>query len=280
MIIKISLRYLEMKLTPPITINYLDVKIAPSTHNRLRWKEYQILSVLVQRSPEAVSRTDLISQIWKGTYCSDSTINQTIKSIRQKIGDEKHEIIKTIPRIGYIIEENQMVNISFNDNNHNEPSQVESPVITAPQETMAKNGITETKKDNVLEEELYIQPIWVSPSRSRTPKSATTTPIIKKNTLINSIVCFFYKFQQKKIKILLYFFIFIMLGVFSVYTFPAVIETFNTYNQTRAKFIPSSAFIFTTPLGYNNNPNETFICKNMTVKFYDIIFDCQALSSK
>ena len=71
---------------------------------RLRWKEYQILSLLVARSPELVTRTEIIENIWKGTYCSDSTINQTIKSIRQKISDTEHTLIRTIPRLGYKVE--------------------------------------------------------------------------------------------------------------------------------------------------------------------------------
>lgn len=63
------------------------------------------MSLLVENSPKAVTRGEFVNRIWKGTYCSDSTINQTIKSIRKKIGDKEHEIIKTVPRVGYIIEE-------------------------------------------------------------------------------------------------------------------------------------------------------------------------------
>ena len=100
-----------MKLAPTITIDHLDVKIAPDIQSRLRWKEYQLLSLLVENSPKVVTREELVTNIWKGTYCSNSTINQTIKSIRQKLGDNDHKIIKTIPRIGYIIEQKQMINI-------------------------------------------------------------------------------------------------------------------------------------------------------------------------
>ncbi|WP_024910189.1 winged helix-turn-helix domain-containing protein [Chania multitudinisentens] len=87
-----------------IKIRNLDVLIPSRKKSRLRWKEYQILSLLVARSPELVSRSEIIENIWKGTYCSDSTINQTIKSIRQKIGDNGHTIIRTIPRLGYKVE--------------------------------------------------------------------------------------------------------------------------------------------------------------------------------
>lgn len=93
-----------MNLDRRIKIRNLDVLTPAGEKFRLRWKEYQILSLLVARSPELVTRTEIIENIWKGTYCSDSTINQTIKSIRQKISDSEHTLIRTIPRLGYKVE--------------------------------------------------------------------------------------------------------------------------------------------------------------------------------
>jgi DNA-binding winged helix-turn-helix (wHTH) protein len=88
-----------------IKIINFDVFLPSRQRSRLRWKELQILSLLVNRSPELVSRSEIIETIWKGTYCSDSTINQTIKSIRQKIGDTEHALIRTIPRLGYKVDD-------------------------------------------------------------------------------------------------------------------------------------------------------------------------------
>lgn len=87
-----------------IKIKNLEVIIPGRKNTRLRWKEFQILSLLVKHSPELVSRAEIIENIWKGTYCSDSTINQTIKSIRQKVGDAEHTLIRTIPRLGYKVD--------------------------------------------------------------------------------------------------------------------------------------------------------------------------------
>nr|WP_202396281.1 MULTISPECIES: helix-turn-helix domain-containing protein [Serratia] len=99
-----TLRKLKVNLDKRIKIRNLDVLTPAGEKFRLRWKEYQILSLLVARSPELVTRTEIIENIWKGTYCSDSTINQTIKSIRQKISDSEHTLIRTIPRLGYKVE--------------------------------------------------------------------------------------------------------------------------------------------------------------------------------
>ncbi|CAI1612287.1 DNA-binding transcriptional activator CadC [Serratia fonticola] len=93
-----------------IKIINFDVLLPSRQRSRLRWKELQILSLLVNRSPELVSRSEIIETIWKGTYCSDSTINQTIKSIRQKIGDTEHALIRTIPRLGYKVEDKTIFN--------------------------------------------------------------------------------------------------------------------------------------------------------------------------
>ncbi|MGF6191138.1 winged helix-turn-helix domain-containing protein [Serratia sp. 2723] len=93
-----------------IKIINFDVLLPSRQSSRLRWKELQILSLLVTRSPELVSRSEIIETIWKGTYCSDSTINQTIKSIRQKIGDTEHNLIRTIPRLGYKVDNKTIFN--------------------------------------------------------------------------------------------------------------------------------------------------------------------------
>jgi DNA-binding winged helix-turn-helix (wHTH) protein len=93
-----------MDVEKEIKIINFDVLHPSRKSSRLRWKEFQILSLLVTRSPELVSRSEIIETIWRGTYCSDSTINQTIKSIRQKIGDTEHALIRTIPRLGYKVD--------------------------------------------------------------------------------------------------------------------------------------------------------------------------------
>ncbi|MBS0972074.1 winged helix-turn-helix domain-containing protein [Serratia rubidaea] len=110
-----------MDLDKRITIRNLNVLIPSRKSTRLRWKEYQILSLLVANSPELVTRAEIIESIWKGTYCSDSTINQTIKSIRQKIGDSDHTIIRTIPRLGYKVENRAIFNFLSDDSHDEEP---------------------------------------------------------------------------------------------------------------------------------------------------------------
>ncbi|MGN8010299.1 winged helix-turn-helix domain-containing protein [Enterobacter sp. 22325] len=70
----------------------------------LRAKEKGILDVLINSSPEHMSREALCDAIWDGRHVSDFTINQTINSLRKKIGDSDKELIQTIPRKGYAID--------------------------------------------------------------------------------------------------------------------------------------------------------------------------------
>ncbi|MFP2428862.1 winged helix-turn-helix domain-containing protein [Enterobacter ludwigii] len=70
----------------------------------LRAKEKGMLDVLINSSPEYMSRDALCDAIWDGRHVSDFTINQTINSLRKKIGDSDKELIQTIPRKGYAID--------------------------------------------------------------------------------------------------------------------------------------------------------------------------------
>ncbi|EHM38530.1 MULTISPECIES: winged helix-turn-helix domain-containing protein [Hafnia] len=89
-----------------ITISTLTHKIVTvdGEEHTLRSKEYQMLCLLLERAPLCVTRREIISHVWSGTYSADATINQTMKSIRRKLGDKDFTLIQTIPRMGYQIE--------------------------------------------------------------------------------------------------------------------------------------------------------------------------------
>ncbi len=102
-----TLRKLKVNLDKRIKIRNLDVLTCREKF-RLRWKEYQILFAACRQITRTGYPNGNYRKYLKGTYCSDSTINQTIKSIRQKISDGEHTLIRTIPRLGYKVE-NQAV---------------------------------------------------------------------------------------------------------------------------------------------------------------------------
>ena len=68
-------------------------------------KEFDILTYLLQRKGQAVSRDDLLTFLW-GDNNSDyesRTIDVHIKSLRAKLNDNDGSIIQTIYGIGYKI---------------------------------------------------------------------------------------------------------------------------------------------------------------------------------
>lgn len=62
-------------------------------------KALEILTLLVRKKGEIVSREELIETVWRDTFVEEGNINYTISLLR-KIFENKH-LIKTIPRHGY-----------------------------------------------------------------------------------------------------------------------------------------------------------------------------------
>jgi DNA-binding winged helix-turn-helix (wHTH) protein len=172
-----------VNLDKRIKIRNLDVLTPTRKKFRLRWKEYQILSLLVDKSPELVSRTEIIENIWKGTYCSDSTINQTIKSIRQKIDDTGHTIIRTIPRLGYKVENRAAFHFI------SEEDELEGDEIWGNESVDNKNTQAEMSENNDNNESLNAE-IDESPESDVAKKSAeksTSAPEVKKGPEVSKV---------------------------------------------------------------------------------------------
>ncbi|AYO38658.1 MULTISPECIES: winged helix-turn-helix domain-containing protein [Serratia] len=166
-----------MNLDKRIKIRNLDVLTPSREKFRLRWKEYQILSLLVARSPELVSRTEIIENIWKGTYCSDSTINQTIKSIRQKIGDAEHTLIRTIPRLGYKVE-NKAVFHFISEEEEYADDEIWGGDTDDNKDIQAELSESNDKPDETLAEEIELN------DENMAPVDPPVVPVTLKNTSI------------------------------------------------------------------------------------------------
>ncbi|WP_213990973.1 winged helix-turn-helix domain-containing protein [Sodalis sp. dw_96] len=236
-----------MKPTPTIIIDHLDVRIEPDLHNRLRWKEYQILSLLVQNSPNVVTREELVNHIWKGTYCSDSTINQTIKSVRQKIGDHEHKIIKTIPRIGYIIEEKQMVNISFDI-----IATAGTPVFDPPKQAIE----AAVKQAQSTDEDIYSEPMWAFPTHSRLSRTVSKPTVFRLNAFKKIFFIYAEKFYQYKNRLIIVFLSTVILMIVLVYFYTIIKISVASYNLEWLNLNNRITSVqLTCPLGFKYEPD-------------------------
>jgi len=73
------------------------------TSLKLRHKESETLLLLCQRYPNAVSRQEFEQTVWPEGYVIAHTITQTIKGLRDALGDLSREIVVTLPKQGYAL---------------------------------------------------------------------------------------------------------------------------------------------------------------------------------
>lgn len=99
-----------LTLEPPV-YQFGDIQFSPTSgviHNGsecilLRAREANLLQALVESFPEVLSRTDIEAKLWKDSYATNATINQTIKALRFSLKDDARTLIRTIPKKGYVL---------------------------------------------------------------------------------------------------------------------------------------------------------------------------------
>jgi two-component system alkaline phosphatase synthesis response regulator PhoP len=70
----------------------------------LTQKEFDILAMLFESQGKAVSREDILNQIWgRGIVYETRTVDMHIKALRQKLGDQDGNFIVTVHGVGYMI---------------------------------------------------------------------------------------------------------------------------------------------------------------------------------
>lgn len=70
---------------------------------RLSPKAFDLLALLIERRPRAVSKADIRSRLWPGTFVSDSSLPSLVSEIRDAIADDQRNppLVRTVPRFGY-----------------------------------------------------------------------------------------------------------------------------------------------------------------------------------
>jgi DNA-binding winged helix-turn-helix (wHTH) protein len=76
---------------------------AESKEVHLQPKAFQVLELLLETRPKAVSKNDIHEKLWPGTFVSDGTLTSLIAEVRDAIGDDAHEprFVRTVHRFGY-----------------------------------------------------------------------------------------------------------------------------------------------------------------------------------
>jgi DNA-binding winged helix-turn-helix (wHTH) protein len=69
----------------------------------LSTKGFQLLELLLDRRPEAVSKTEVLQHLWSETFVSDASLYNVVAEVRAALGDAPRaaRFIRTVPRYGY-----------------------------------------------------------------------------------------------------------------------------------------------------------------------------------
>ena len=70
---------------------------------RLRAKAFELLCYLLAHRERTVPKTELYAQVWPQAFISEATLESTLRTVRQAIGDSGHaqQLIQTIYGYGY-----------------------------------------------------------------------------------------------------------------------------------------------------------------------------------
>lgn len=66
-------------------------------------KAFELLKLLVERRPRALSKSELLDQVWPGVFVSDASLARAINQLRGAVGDSarRPHIIRTVHGYGY-----------------------------------------------------------------------------------------------------------------------------------------------------------------------------------
>jgi len=67
-------------------------------------KAFQVLTYLALNAGRLVAKEELLDAVWAGVVVTDESLVQCIRLLRQKLNDDAHRLIKTVPRRGYLLE--------------------------------------------------------------------------------------------------------------------------------------------------------------------------------
>jgi adenylate cyclase len=69
----------------------------------LRAKCFDLLACLARNAGSVVKKDELISVVWPGVVVTDESITRCVSDIRQALGDGAQQVVKTVPRQGYML---------------------------------------------------------------------------------------------------------------------------------------------------------------------------------
>src|SRR5690349_23971440 len=73
------------------------------TEIKLRPKSYAVLRHLATNAGRLVGKDELIETVWPSVVVTDESVARCVSDVRQALGDTRQELIRTVPRRGYVL---------------------------------------------------------------------------------------------------------------------------------------------------------------------------------
>ncbi len=66
-------------------------------------KAFELLKLLIESRPRALSKAEMLESVWPGVFVSDASLARVVNEIREGVGDHarKPRIVRTVHRYGY-----------------------------------------------------------------------------------------------------------------------------------------------------------------------------------
>jgi DNA-binding winged helix-turn-helix (wHTH) protein/tetratricopeptide (TPR) repeat protein len=76
----------------------------PSGRASLRPKSFDVLRYLVAHPRRVINKDELIKAVWPNVIVTDESLTRCISDVRHALGDATQQIIKTVPKRGYLLD--------------------------------------------------------------------------------------------------------------------------------------------------------------------------------
>src|SRR4030095_1375278 len=71
---------------------------------KLRYKSFEALKYLVERSGRVVSKEEMMQALWPDAFVTDDSLVQCLIDVRRALGDDAQRYVKNLPRRGYLFD--------------------------------------------------------------------------------------------------------------------------------------------------------------------------------
>jgi TolB-like protein len=77
--------------------------LADGVESALRPKSFALLRHFVENPGRLIDRDEIMHTVWPGVFVSDDSIAQCVRDIRRVLGDDAQQLLRTLPRRGYLL---------------------------------------------------------------------------------------------------------------------------------------------------------------------------------